>query len=992
MLHKKQQKGKLSSGHRYRVSNAPYTLSESSTSLLLPKSKSVSGRTLERNTTKFQQEYQASIANYSKTQKQDLEAVRQEIGWSGAYDESKFIWEAVDVLGDDGPEDEWIDDPENEFHSLSISVLKQVGLGNLSQSWAERLAREKFSWDQEITQVCDAFLMFNRTGPPPVVPDSSASCAPPFSILCINLTSRQNILFNYPDNETSRVVTLARHGYFSPTPTSPSCAVHVDVLRYCVALRRHASMTSLQAIAMAICEIHNVIYSRHIRAQLSAALDVYLVINRMLDSRLAKALFRDDPNWRMANACTACTYHLDNEPKLKYSMLLTCDGNDSLKRVANASLVDRRTLNSDYFLSSEYVDRFGNEVASRVKAKATSGTLDNTPKHGSKGANGHEESESTTACEERWKNAHADDSSKKVVVFDETGIFAVSCRHGSVILVEDMRQSGELSKYALAAVDKLCQVFGKDLLIGYDIGCTFRGTAQRSPLVGPLVHKNNINFVVGSFHGYAHNRKCQLSNHPLNVEGAGLESFEENEQLFSSTNTVARTTRHASHFHRQQLIVLHLGGWDFGRRCALGSILKSRYTSALRVLSTLPKELCKLSPNKTDDDWCSMFNEECKYFEALKEPSAQSSFAMLYVKRLRVLAEKEKAFKLAFHTTFTYTVPGQIDIYRNNPSIRNTDMEHKYQHCFAAQTRKIEAQRTAAAEQLLVVQTEIEHLEKEHAINPRWTPECDEWKMAIEREALDDYHEALRALELLVVQRIAELEKAHAVGTGYKARVQMSKGIKRREKAVHSALNRYNTAARSLNPPRPAIAFEELTEYAYLANFDFLKHSEHGLQGAEWSQPINRRCVELWQRIQRANEEVSRLNIEIQRVTTHIRDEEAFLLRQYNTLKSSDPNLGHALLPRIQLTIQANRRIMRDLEATSKLKGFSGTLECGMRLNSTSESVTPDTMLSPPDDIVTIDDFQHEEAVLSADAPIDTEPSEEAEHAMLAMENCCGLQ
>lgn len=121
------------------------------------------------------------------------------------------------------------------------------------------------------------------------------------------------------------------------------------------------------------------------------------------------------------------------------------------------------------------------------------------------------------------------------------------------------------SKYGFAAVDKLVQVFGDNLLIGYDISCTFGGTAQRSPLVGPLVKKHNVNCVVGSFHGYPHNRKCQLKNHLLNVKGAGLKCFEENEHLFSSTNKVALTTRHTSAFHRQQLIVLCLSAWDFDR-------------------------------------------------------------------------------------------------------------------------------------------------------------------------------------------------------------------------------------------------------------------------------------------------------------------------------------------------------------------------------------------------------------------------------------------
>jgi hypothetical protein len=60
---------------------------------------------------------------------------------------------------------------------------------------------------------------------------------------------------------------------------------------------------------------------------------------------------------------------LDDEPELKYSMLLTCDGNDSLKRVANSSVADRRKLEDNYFLPPDYVDRFQNEVSRRPKAK-----------------------------------------------------------------------------------------------------------------------------------------------------------------------------------------------------------------------------------------------------------------------------------------------------------------------------------------------------------------------------------------------------------------------------------------------------------------------------------------------------------------------------------------------------------------------------------------------------------------------------------------------
>jgi hypothetical protein len=51
--------------------------------------------------------------------------------------------------------------------------------------------------------------------------------------------------------------------------------------------------------------------------------------------------------------------------------------------------------------------------------------------------------------------------------------------------------------------------------------------------------------------------------------------------------------------------------------------------------------LLKLNPDKDDEDFRAMFQAEKEYFDAVKEASPQSSFAMLYVKRLRVLTEKQ---------------------------------------------------------------------------------------------------------------------------------------------------------------------------------------------------------------------------------------------------------------------------------------------------------------------------------------------------------------
>lgn len=152
--------------------------------------------------------------------------------------------------------------------------------------------------------------------------------------------------------------------------------------------------------------------------------------------------------------------------------------------------------------------------------------------------------------------------------------------------------------------------------------------------------------------------------------------------------------------------------------------------------------------------------------------------------------------------------------------------------------------------------------------------------------------------------------------------MDMSAAIKRREKAVHAALKRYNTAALALTPPHPTLKFSKLTEYAYLADFDFLKHSEHGALEADWSRPVNRGCVAAWQKIQRAKEEIIRLNVEIRRVRTHIRDEELLLSGYYHQLRSSDPDLAHALLAHLELTVQMNQRITHDLDSICELNGF----------------------------------------------------------------------
>lgn len=108
-------------------------------------------------------------------------------------------------------------------------------------------------------------------------------------------------------------------------------------------------------------------------------------------------------------------------------------------------------------------------------------------------------------------------------------------------------------KYPLAIVNRLLDIGGADLCIGYDIMCSFIKTLHRSS-IGHRAVALNLTGVVPSFHGFAHRRSCQVFWHPLNRWGVGLEDFEESERTFALSNHLASISRLAIYYHRRVLI------------------------------------------------------------------------------------------------------------------------------------------------------------------------------------------------------------------------------------------------------------------------------------------------------------------------------------------------------------------------------------------------------------------------------------------------------
>jgi hypothetical protein len=218
------------------------------------------------------------------------------------------------------------------------------------------------------------------------------------------------------------------------------------------------------------------------------------------------------------------------------------------------------------------------------------------------------------------------------------------------------------------------------------------------------------------------------------------------------------------------------------------------------------------------------------------------------------------------------------------------------------------------AKDLLVVQ----NLELRMGIIRRWGPQDNEWKQASTMVGKRRYQRCLDALEGLIVARMFELTKMNMSQTGallttllsieltmksgYKLRKHIGNALKARSKAVRTALQNYNVAAQALAPPRPALSWDDVVEYAFLADFDLLSDTRSDVRLRVWAKPASRILMDQHFKMERAREEIVRLNVEVPRLTTYIRDEEAFLLQQEELLSQSDPPLSRQLrLRRLKL-------------------------------------------------------------------------------------------
>ncbi|KAJ7077509.1 hypothetical protein B0H15DRAFT_955006 [Mycena belliarum] len=713
---------------------------------------------------------------------------------------------------------------------------------------------------------------------------------------------------------------FVNQGYFPCSPTHVTVTLTTRVLEVFRVASLRCPRLAIQPFVKSLCDIHGIPFRPYLSTQFSVAFDLYLATRAIVDARVKVLLKRDEPDWRLKNACPACMYALEDEPPLDLPFLSTKDGNNSLKRwnrrergedgAAGPSKErhDNRTPPGDYYLTRAEVDVWAKEG------------LDDLLK-GFVPADDEEGWEPEAGgCSDRWQNMREDVTSKAWGMYDETGIFLSLCRHGFVLLVTDMVQSGELGKYGFAVTNHLIKVLG-EVAEGYDIGCEFGERINKHPVLGPYARHHRHRSLVGAFHGHGHCRLCQLTHLATYVDGVGLEDLEYCERFFSKSNALVPSTRYASRFHRQQAIATYLQHTDtFETYQSLSLLLVNKYKGALEVQRMEPALLeamrdLGVAHKSTFAGWLA---REKEVLTALKREPVEETLAMEYYQKLVNLAAASMQMDNVLRVGTTTSLAPSHDDYEAQ----------------AKATRRLEAQQRHAIEGHTKAQLLVNDMELRMSIAVCWLPDSQEWIDAAVMVRRRRYQRALDHLQGLIIARMFELTKMNMSGTGYKLRKHIAKALQARSRAVQTAVVNYNAAASRLSPPRDELTWEQVVDYAFLSDFDLLCDGREDIRDEPWAKPSGRIAMDLYFKIERAGEEVERLNIEIRRLVTYMRDEDGFLRRAWVSIRES---AGEAMAHQVHLywmrqgPFHDEHRYRR--HALQRLLGFSGSLEPGTPIN-----------------------------------------------------------
>ncbi|KZP09666.1 hypothetical protein FIBSPDRAFT_914038 [Athelia psychrophila] len=661
-------------------------------------------------------------------------------------------------------------------------------------------------------------------------------------------------------------------------PTSPTVGFSMKTLEFYCAAHFRCPQFSIQAFVRTMADLQGAQYQWYRVRQFSIAYDLYLSIQADVDARVNRTLNHEDPDFNIRHVCPPCMYMLKDEPRMTFSMLSAMDGNDSLKCFERHAIPDE-----DGPALGDSVETIDSKTIPG-KMYLTRATVD---KYGHSGGG---------TIYLIWKSV----------------LLPIL---GTNLTLVDMYCTGEQSKYGITTTERLIDTHRPNQGSGLDIRCSLRITLDNSPL-GSCARELNHTILVDAFHGHAHNHLCQLSHLTTYVHGLGLNALGMCKQAFSKSNPHAGSTRSMSTFHHKQAISEHFRNTDdYENYQTMSVYVYTMYKKAHEILKDTPAALeiskQQLGIAGMDGIMEQWLLEEKAYLQNLEKEPPEETLQMEYYQRLMHLWQCNEllvgVLGVGFHAV--------------DPTARDG-------------TSTIETRRRHIMENRENAPAYVQNLELCLGILELWTLNSEEYQETACLVAMCDYQCVLDTLEGLVVVHIFELASMNRAGMGYKMRKHIGKALQSCSAAIGATIERYNTAARVLNPPREPIEDGDVFEATFLSEFDLLRDTCEDIRQRLWATPAGRLAMDQHFKIICAHEEIIHYYIEVRRIVTQLRDEAHFLHHHEDHLIcAKDPVLAHqvAIHQRIRGRFDGHHR--SHLTLIAKLPGFSGTLELGESLD-----------------------------------------------------------
>ena len=142
----------------------------------------------------------------------------------------------------------------------------------------------------------------------------------------------------------------------------------------------------------------------------------------------------------------------------------------------------------------------------------------------------------------------------------------------------------------------------------------------------------------------------------------------------------------------------------------------------------------------------------------------------------------------------------------------------------------------------------------------------------------------------------------------------------------------------SMNPPRQVLEFKDIIGYSFLAEFDLLREGRQDVREKPWTKPIFREGMEQYFKLKCARDEQKRLDIEVRRLSTHIRDEEHDYRTAIETQLQKNPPLAKELQRRWSWRKAVNDIHLLRLQRICDLPESTAVLSPGHRIGRTHAS------------------------------------------------------